>query len=81
MENKWFSNCGAQIHCRPVEDNKGDKCCCVGFYFLKKNLGSIVCLFLLFKERKKLYVLGYEPFRQQRKHVSGNKIQRLFSTS
>lgn len=53
MVNKWFSNCGAQIHCRPDEDNKGDKCCCVDFYFLKKkNLGSIVCLFVLFKERK-----------------------------
>lgn len=53
MVNKWFSNCGVQIHCRPDEDNKGDKCCCVGFYFLKKkNLGSTVCLFLLFKERK-----------------------------
>lgn len=53
MVNKWFSNCGAQIHCRPDEDNKGDKCCCVGFYFLKKKIldPQFVCFYYLKKEK------------------------------
>lgn len=81
MVPSGFQTVGRRSTAGLMRTTRGTNAVVLAFISLKKKFGSIVCLFLLFKERKKFYVLGYEPFRQQRKHVSGNKIQRLFSTS